>query len=61
MLTYLCCICDNLYFISLLICIGTGAHIFITNMLEEIESKIDNSCLAFTPYEIKTLYFELVD
>lgn len=34
---------------------------YLTNMLEEIESKIDNSCLAFTPYEIKTLYFELVD
>lgn len=38
MLTYLCCICDNLYFISLLICIGTGAHIFITNIMNIVSA-----------------------
>lgn len=38
MLTYLCCICDNLYFISLLICIGTGAHIFITNIMNVVSA-----------------------
>lgn len=38
MLTYLCCICDNLYFISLLICIGTSAHIFITNIMNVVSA-----------------------
>ena len=38
MLTYLCCICDNLYFISLLICIGTGAQIFITNIMNVLSA-----------------------
>ena len=38
MLTYLCCICDNLYFISLLICIGTAAHIFITNIMNIVSA-----------------------